>query len=155
MVTGSCHCGKTFFRIAGELPLSVTRCTCSICSKRGALNAYYSPEQFSVTAHADRIYRWGSQLVSSHFCAECGCTTYTDSPAFELDGKWDGKTRRIGANARLFRDFDAATAPVAINTPRLRRTSLRNLYNRLGGRATTGSLFRWRCRSIARPLAVS
>ncbi|MEJ8856923.1 hypothetical protein WKW79_20275 [Variovorax robiniae] len=31
-----------------------------------------------------------------------------------VDGKWDGKTRRIGANARLFRDFDAAIAPVKV-----------------------------------------
>jgi hypothetical protein len=114
MVTGSCHCGKTFFRIAGELPLSVTRCTCSICSKRGALNAYYSPEQFSVTAHADRIYRWGSQLVSSHFCAECGCATYDESPAFAPDGSWDAKRRVISVNARLLDDFNIDDAPVSV-----------------------------------------
>ena len=114
MVTGSCHCGKTFFRIAGELPLSVTRCTCSICSKRGALNAYYSSEQFSVTACADRIYRWGSQLVSSHFCAECGCATYDESPAFAPDGSWDAKSRVISVNARLLDDFSIDDAPVTV-----------------------------------------
>lgn len=114
MVTGRCHCGKTAFRIDGALPLTVTRCTCSVCSKRGGLYAYYSPEQFSVTAHADQIYRWGSQLVSSHFCAECGCATYCESPAFAPDGSWDAKQRVIAVNARLLDDFDALEAPVTV-----------------------------------------
>jgi hypothetical protein len=35
-------------------------------------------------------------------------------PAFEKDGSWDGKTRRIGVNARLFDGFDAATAAVEV-----------------------------------------
>jgi hypothetical protein len=48
------------------------------------------------------------------FCAECGCATYSDSPAFEPDGKWDGSTRRIGVNARLFDDFDAALAKIVV-----------------------------------------
>jgi len=114
MVTGQCHCGKTSFRIDGELPQAVTRCTCSICSKRGALYAYFSPEQFTVTAHADHIYRWNSQLVSSHFCAECGCATYNESPAFAPDGSWDSKTRVIAVNARLLDDFSADDAPVSV-----------------------------------------
>jgi len=44
----------------------------------------------------------------------CGCGTYSDSPAFGQDGSWDGVTRRIGVNARLFEGFDAATAPVTV-----------------------------------------
>jgi len=114
MITGQCHCGKTSFRIAGDLPRTVTRCTCSICSKRGGLFAYYRPEQFSVRSQADQIYRWNSQLVSSHFCAECGCATYNESPAFAPDGSWDSKRRVIAVNARLFDDFDAAQAEVTV-----------------------------------------
>jgi len=114
MVTGRCHCGKTSFRIDGDAPLTVTRCTCSICSKRGALYAYYRPEQFSVIADADRVYRWNSQLVSSHFCTECGCATYNESPAFAADGSWDAKTRVIAVNARLFDDFDADVALLTV-----------------------------------------
>lgn len=114
MVKGRCHCGKTAFRIDAELPKSVTRCTCSICSKRGALYAYYRPEQCSVSAHADQIYRWGSQLVSSHFCAECGCATYSESPAFAPDGSWDARTRVIAVNARLLDDFNADEVPVTV-----------------------------------------
>ena len=115
-ITGGCHCGKATFRIAGEIPEQLTRCTCSFCAKRGALWAYYEPRQFdaSVAATDDAIYRWNSKQVAHHFCPTCGCTTFTDSPAFAPDGSWDGSTRRIGANARLFDDFVAADAPVKV-----------------------------------------
>ena len=115
-ITGSCHCGKTAFRIEGDIPASLTRCTCSFCAKRGALLAYYQPGQFQLTSPAsdDAIYRWNTRLVAHHFCRNCGCATYGDSPAFETDGSWDGSTRRIGVNARLFDDFDAAGAPLVV-----------------------------------------
>ena len=114
-ITGSCHCGNVAFRIDGDIPEKLTRCTCSFCSKRGALYAYFEPGQFHLTSSiADSIYRWNTKLVAHHFCANCGCATFTDSPAFELDGSWDKKTRRLGVNARLFDNFDAATAPVVV-----------------------------------------
>ncbi|HYP77333.1 MAG TPA: hypothetical protein VER12_15290 [Polyangiaceae bacterium] len=114
MVTGQCHCGKTSFRIDGDLPPTVTRCTCSICSKRGGLYAYYHPDQFAVRAKVDRIYRWNSQLVSSHFCGECGCATYNESPAFALDGSWDSKRRVIAVNARLLDNFNVDQVQVTV-----------------------------------------
>lgn len=115
-ITGSCHCQKVTFFIEGDIPEKLTRCTCSFCSKRGVLYAYFQPTQLSLKAQpeADAIYRWNTKLVAHHFCAHCGCTLYSDRPAFEPDGKWDGITRRLGVNARLFDDFDAAQAPVTI-----------------------------------------
>ncbi|MFZ6750865.1 GFA family protein [Undibacterium sp. Ren11W] len=115
-ITGSCHCGKIAFRIEGDIPTELTRCTCSYCSKRGALLAYYQPVQFQVTASAsdDAIYRWNTMLVAHHFCSGCGCATYSDSPAFEPDGSWDHRSRRICVNARLFDDFNAAEARIVI-----------------------------------------
>ena len=115
-ITGSCHCGKMAFRIEGELPVALTRCTCSFCSKRGALHAYYRPAQFRLTmaTGGDAIYRWNTELVAHHFCSGCGCATFSDSPAFESDGTWDGSTRRIGVNARLFDHFDVAAMPVEV-----------------------------------------
>ena len=58
--------------------------------------------------------RWQTKQVAPHFCATCGRATFSDSPALEPDGRWDNSTRRIGVNARLFDDFDAALAPVVI-----------------------------------------
>jgi len=115
-IAGSCHCGKTAFRIDGDIPPALTRCTCSFCSKRGALYAYYRPEQFVLTTPQENVstYRWKTKLVAHNFCGTCGCVTFGDSPDFQQDGSWDGKTRRIGVNARLFDDFDAAEAPVTV-----------------------------------------
>jgi hypothetical protein len=115
-ITGQCHCGNVAFRIDGDLPDKFTRCTCSFCSKRGALIAYFRPDQFKLerSASGDATYRWNTKLVAHHFCAACGISTYSDSPAFEADGSWDKVTRRIGVNARLFDGFDAANAPVEV-----------------------------------------
>ena len=115
-ITGRCHCGKIAFRIEGEIPAQLTRCTCSFCAKRGALVAYYQPDHFHLTTPASdgATYRWNTKQVAHHFCPTCGCATFTDSPAFEADGRWDGSTRRIGVNARLFDAFDAAQAPVVV-----------------------------------------
>ncbi len=115
-IIGSSHCGKTAFRIDGDIPAKLTRCTCSFCAKRGALYAYYRPEQFQLTTPKENVatYRWQTKLVAHNFCGTCGCATFTDSPAFELNGSWDGRSRRIGVNARLFEGFDAAEAPVTV-----------------------------------------
>lgn len=115
-ITGSCHCGKTAFRIDGEIPPKLTRCTCSFCAKRGALYAYYRPSQFhpSISAADDVVYRWNTEMVVHHSCSACGIATFSDSPVFQPDGGWDGTTRRIAVNARLFDDFDAAEAPVEV-----------------------------------------
>jgi len=115
-ITGSCHCGDTQFAIEAEIPAELTRCTCSFCAKRGALLAYYPPEVFKVTGKGehDAYYLWNTRQVLHHFCNRCGVSVYSDSPAFEMDGKWDGKTRRVGVNARLFDNFDAAEAKVTV-----------------------------------------
>ena len=59
-------------------------------------------------------YRWQSKMVAHNFCPNCGCGAFSDSPDFKPDKSWDGKTRRIGVNARLFDTFDAASAPVQV-----------------------------------------
>jgi len=115
-ITGSCHCGQVAFEIDGDIPPALTRCTCSICSKRGSLYAYYPPAQFRLTTPpaGQASYRWNTRLMAHFFCPVCGCSTYNDCPDFKPDGSWDGETRRIGVNARLFDNFDAASAPVQV-----------------------------------------
>ncbi|MDP1600601.1 GFA family protein [Phenylobacterium sp.] len=109
---GSCHCGATQFEVT-EAPASVTSCNCSYCSKRGALWAYYTPDQFTLTTARDRVstYQWGGYFGQHHFCGICGCTTYGESPSW-VDYKPDYANPKIGVNARLFNDFDLATVPV-------------------------------------------
>ncbi len=98
-IKGSCHCGNTQFEVS-EAPTGVTRCTCSLCSKRGALWAYYTPAQFRLTTPLEKVatYRWGSRTVKHHFCADCGCGTYS-----EVAGLVDGQARfRQSARRRQF-----------------------------------------------------
>jgi len=113
MLTGRCHCGRNAFEIDGEMPSVLTRCTCSLCSKRGLLHAYFAPKQLHVLeATSDAVYRWNTKLVAHHFCSACGCSLYSDSPAFQPDGSWDGHTRRIGVNARILEGIVADDLPV-------------------------------------------
>ena len=113
-VKGSCHCGKTAFEVDAA-PKGVTRCTCSFCSKRGALWAYYKPAQFRLVSRVEDVatYRWGSRTVKHHFCAECGCGTYSESPDWST-GKPDFEKMKVGVNAWLFDDFDPDAFAVTV-----------------------------------------
>jgi hypothetical protein len=113
-IKGSCHCGNTQFEVS-EPPAEVTRCTCSLCSKRGALWAYYKPAQFRLTSSPENIatYRWGSRTVKHHYCANCGCGTYSESPDWST-GKPDFDNPKVGVNSRLFDDFDLDAVPVTV-----------------------------------------
>ena len=106
--------GQTQFEV-GEAPASVTRCTCSLCSKRGALWAYYTPAQFRLTSPPENVatYLWGSRTVKHHFCAGCGCGTYSESPDWS-SGKPDFDNPKVGVNSRLFDDFDLDAVPVTV-----------------------------------------
>jgi hypothetical protein len=116
MVTlnGSCHCRNTRFEVS-KAPADVTRCTCSFCSKSGALWAYYTPEQFQLTSPVENVatYRWGSKTVKHHFCANCGCRTFSESPDWST-GKPDFEKMKIGVNAWLFDDFEASAVPITV-----------------------------------------
>lgn len=114
VLKGSCHCGGTTFELS-EAPEEVTRCTCSFCSKRGSLWAYYKPEQFRLTSPPEQVatYRWGSKTIQHHFCATCGCGTYTETPDW-LTGEPDFDNPKISINARLFDDFDLEAVPVTV-----------------------------------------
>jgi hypothetical protein len=113
-LNGSCHCGNTKFEVS-KAPADVTRCTCSFCSKSGSLWAYYTPAQFRLTSAPENVatYRWGSKTVKHHFCANCGCTTFSESPDWST-GKPDFEKMKIGVNAWLFDDFETSAVPVTV-----------------------------------------
>ncbi len=113
-IRGSCHCKATQFEVS-EAPASVTRCTCSFCSKRGALHAYYTLAQFKLTTARDRVstYQWRSFSVQHHHCAICGCGTYSEIPDFST-GVADFEHPKISVNARLFDAFDLDQVEVVV-----------------------------------------
>ena len=116
-IKGSCHCGATQF-ILPRRPETVTRCTCSFCSKRGALWAYLDSEgDFVLTTPPERgaTYQWRSKSIEHHHCAVCGCGTWSRSPLWDLATKRPvpGKYR-IQVNAWLLDDFDPDAQPVKV-----------------------------------------
>lgn len=111
-IKGSCHCGATKFEVA-EAPSSATQCTCSFCSKRGALWTYYTPAEVKLEVAEDKIYRWRTKTVEHHFCDVCGCTTFTRSPDWST-GTADFENPKIAINARLFDDIEPGSLPVQV-----------------------------------------
>ena len=110
MVKGSCHCGATRFALR-HVPQDMTVCTCSLCTKRGALWSYYEPDDVVFETQDDAIYMWQSRTVKHHFCNQCGCSTFSDSPLW-VDGRPDLQRRCFGINVRLLDNFDISALPV-------------------------------------------
>jgi hypothetical protein len=111
-IKGQCHCGATQFEVS-EAPASVTRCTCTFCSKRGTLTAYYPPEQFKVLNGRDQVHYSRNGFIRHYHCGICGCTLYSDSPEW-VDFQPHPTRRKMCVNARLFEDFDLAAIPVEV-----------------------------------------
>ena len=105
MIEASCHCGAVRIEVAAA-PETVTDCACSICRRRGALWAYYSPRDVRIVADdgATSIYLWGDKELETHTCKICGCTTHWVA----VDKSYD----RMGVNARLMEPEILAAAAV-------------------------------------------
>ena len=110
-VAGSCHCGAQRFK--APAPETVTRCNCSICTKRGALSAYYAPEDvdLGVTRESLVAYQWGDRMMTFHHCARCGCGVFAEAPAWTTD-EGEERPARVILNARLLDGLDLDVVPV-------------------------------------------
>jgi len=75
---GSCHCGAIRFEIDTTID-QVTRCSCSICAKKGILHHRVPPDRFRLlTPEADvGTYRFGTGVAGHHFCKVCGIHVFT------------------------------------------------------------------------------
>lgn len=106
MIAATCHCGAIEIEIPSA-PETVTSCNCSICSRLGALWAFYPVDAVSVKVHrgATDEYRWGEGTRRFVRCGTCGCTTHVCPASPKPDSK-------IEVNARLFEP--AALGPFRI-----------------------------------------
>lgn len=105
MIIAACHCGAVKMEI-DTAPDEVNDCACSICRKKGALWAYYSPRQvrFVAAPGATQIYMWGDRELEFHSCKVCACSTHWSA----IDKSYD----RMGVNARLMEPEVLAAARV-------------------------------------------
>jgi len=72
-VQGGCHCGAIRFS-AVVRTAKVTRCNCSICTKKGYLHLIIPESDFNLISGRDDIatYTFGTQTAKHHFCRHCG-----------------------------------------------------------------------------------
>ncbi len=114
-LTASCHCGATRFEVTA-VPASATVCTCSFCTKRGALWAYYPLAEFRLLTDRSHVatYNRRNPMNLHHHCDICGCGTFSETPDWSKDWQNDPAARRISVNLRLFDDFDVAALPVEV-----------------------------------------
>lgn len=99
---GSCHCGAVRFEIEADLD-EVVLCDCSVCTKKGVINAGVAEADFRLLAGADALslYRFGSGTACHHFCRHCGIHPFS-RPRMDPS--------RYAVNVRCLDDFDAIMA---------------------------------------------
>jgi hypothetical protein len=98
--TGGCHCGKVRFSVTVDTA-RVISCNCSICSKRGSLLAFTTPDRFTLAAGADALteYRFNTGNIRHLFCNTCGVESFARGTG--PDGK-----EMVAINVRCLDDFD-------------------------------------------------
>lgn len=75
----SCHCGAVLIKV--PTPKQLTSCNCSICSRYGALWAYYDPNEVQIAMEESVLgrYLWGEKTIAYRFCQKCGCVTHYET----------------------------------------------------------------------------
>lgn len=76
---GSCHCGAVQFnvKLTDELH-TARRCTCSMCSRRGAVavSAELKDIEFVSGENKLTVYSFGTGVAKHYFCSVCGIYTH-------------------------------------------------------------------------------
>ncbi len=120
-IIGSCHCGSTQFEI-DFAPDVATKCTCSFCSKRGALWGYCDPSQFRLNSPTEHSIQYSATNAEHrhYHCGRCGCTTFSDNPDYSMYGTegdgvgFDVSRRKISVNLRCLDGFDVDALPIDV-----------------------------------------
>ena len=80
---GSCHCGAVKFSYRGEKIEKGLRCTCSICSRKGALMGTEVIPLEKLNIDADKgqlgLYQFGAETAKHFFCKKCGIYTFHET----------------------------------------------------------------------------
>ena len=98
---GGCHCGRVRFRVTADLA-KLTRCNCSICTKKGILHLPVLHERLEILSGAGEMttYTFGTGTAKHTFCRHCGIHAFY-VPRSDPD--------KISVNARCLDGVDPAT----------------------------------------------
>ncbi|MEN8179777.1 MAG: GFA family protein [Pseudomonadota bacterium] len=83
---GSCHCGAIRFSFEHASIDKGLRCTCSICSRKGAMMTPepIAPENFNIVAEKGvlGLYQFGAKTAKHYFCKRCGIYPFHETARF-------------------------------------------------------------------------
>lgn len=70
---GGCHCGRVRYRAKVDLEL-LSRCSCSICTKKGIFHLPLFPDDFELLRGKDAltVYTFETGVAQHAFCSHCG-----------------------------------------------------------------------------------
>lgn len=79
---GSCHCGAIKFSYDGDEITSGLRCSCSICSRKGAMMSPQAIPKKDLHIEADDndvgLYQFDNKVARHYFCKTCGIYTHNE-----------------------------------------------------------------------------
>ncbi len=79
----SCHCGAIKVNFTSEEINAALRCTCSICSRKGAMMTPFTVpnEELRVTVDGDNLglYQFDNKVAKHYFCKKCGIYTHNET----------------------------------------------------------------------------
>lgn len=110
----TCHCGATRLTIP-HMPEKATACTCTFCTKRGVLWGYFRLADVKIEVNAeDRVYE-PSGMNHHHFCGQCGCSTWSQTPDWSAMEETGGEpAQRIAVNLWLLNDVNIRELPIEL-----------------------------------------
>lgn len=76
---GSCHCKAVTFKVKLTDELNTARrCTCSMCSRRGAVAVSAELKDIEFMTGEDKLscYTFGTHVAQHYFCSVCGIYTH-------------------------------------------------------------------------------
>lgn len=80
---GSCHCGAIRFSFEGDTITQAMRCTCSICSRKGAMMTTEAipVEKLKLVANQTDLglYQFDTKIAKHYFCKTCGIFTHNET----------------------------------------------------------------------------
>ena len=107
--SGSCHCGAVKFAFEAEKITKALRCTCSICSRKGAMMTPQAIPEKNLTIETSHdalgLYQFGSKIAKHYFCKTCGIFTHNET--LRMPG-------HVRVNLGCIKDFDTSQLDVSV-----------------------------------------
>jgi len=105
---GGCHCGEVRFEVESDLAGTISRCNCTLCTKRNATTTIVKPAAFRLVAGEPSLgtYEWNGGSSKFHFCRRCGIHVFGSGDIPELGGAF------VSVNVNCIDDIDPSTLTV-------------------------------------------